>query len=373
MRIGVLTSSRADYGIYRPLLRALKDDPFFQYSIIAFGTHLSPQYGKTIDRILEDGFDVRHTISAMLQGDDANAIASAAALTSLKFADFWKTHGGEYDLVFCLGDRYEMFGAVVAGIPFGIKFAHLHGGETTLGAIDNVYRHGITHASVLHFTSAQAHAERVEALIGNKHGVYNCGALSLDNLKETEILANDTFLKNWSIDLSIPSVLVTIHPETVQAEQNQAFAQEVRSALTNLVNRYQLIFTMPNADTAGSVWRKLFEDIAAAHRGRAFAIESFGTPGYFTAMKKCSFLLGNTSSGIIEAASFGKYAINIGDRQKGRVAGENVIHVPFSAAKILDAVVEASGTYHGPNPYFRGGAVDIILKALKQYQSNSNS
>jgi GDP/UDP-N,N'-diacetylbacillosamine 2-epimerase (hydrolysing) len=175
MRIGVLTSSRADYGIYRPLLKALKNDPFFDCSIIAFGTHLSTHFGKTIDRIRDDGFEVKYTVSSMLLGDDANTIASATALTSMKFAEFWKEHAADFDLVFCLGDRYEMFAAVIAGVPFGIRFAHLHGGETTLGAIDNVYRHSITHASLLHFTSAEVHASRVKSLLGHDEGVFVCG------------------------------------------------------------------------------------------------------------------------------------------------------------------------------------------------------
>src|SRR5689334_2535645 len=133
MRIGILTSSRADYGIYRPLLKALKRDHLFKLSIIAFGTHLLPQFGNTVDQIIADGFEVTHTINSMLPGDSPATIAGAAALTATKFADFWNDHGKDFDLVFCLGDRYEMFAAVTAAIPFGIKFAHLHGGETTLG------------------------------------------------------------------------------------------------------------------------------------------------------------------------------------------------------------------------------------------------
>ncbi len=369
MRIGVLTSSRADYGIYRPLLKALKDDPFFDCNIIAFGTHLSSNFGKTIDRIIEDGFEVKYTISSMLLGDDANTIASATALTALKFADFWKEHGADFDLVFCLGDRYEMFAAVSAGIPFGIRFAHLHGGETTLGAIDNVYRHSITHASLLHFTSADVHANRVKSLLGHDEGVYVCGSLSIDNLHEIKMLSVESFLQKWSIDLSKPNVLITIHPETVHAERNQVYVREVEVVLQNLIDRYQLIFTMPNADTAGSIWRNLFLNIADQNNGRAFAIENFGTQSYFTCIAKSAFLLGNTSSGIIEAASFGKYAINVGDRQKGRTSSDNVINVPFSSKDILRAVqrVEQSGAYKGENRYYKGGALPIIINALKEY------
>ena len=142
MKIGVLTSSRADFGIYLPLLKALQADSFFQLELIVFGTHLSRYHGYTVQQIIEEGFEPIHQIHQMLLTDEDNAISTSYALTALKFADFWKNHS--FDCVFCLGDRYEMAAAVAAGIPYNIPFAHIHGGETTLGAIDNVYRHGIS-------------------------------------------------------------------------------------------------------------------------------------------------------------------------------------------------------------------------------------
>ncbi len=367
MRIGVLTSSRADYGIYRPLLIALKEDPFFELSIIAFGTHPSSRYGNTIDEIVKDGFNVKHVINSMLLDDNANAIATAVALTALKFAEFWKEHGDDFDLTFCLGDRYEMFAAVTAGIPYRIKFAHFHGGESTMGAIDDCYRHSITHASMFHFVSADVHADRVRSLLGHNRNIIVCGSLSIDQMRQMEMLSNEAFFEKWKIDLSIPSVLITIHPETIQYQRNETFANEVKKVLDNLARHYQLIFTMPNADTAGSVWRTLFQKTADQFKDRAFAIENFGSQSYFTCMKKSAFMLGNTSSGIIEAATFGKYVINTGERQMGRVSGDNVIHVPFEASKILEAVkkVEGSHQYNGINPYDKGGAVSIIIDALK--------
>src|SRR5690606_5753673 len=145
MRVAVLTSSRADFGIYLPLLNRLKEDPFFQLEIIAFGTHLSKFHGYTLDQIKESGFTTIHEISSLLTNDDEVSIATSFGLTVLKFADFWDKHS--YDWVLCLGDRFEMAAAVQAGIPFGVRFAHLHGGETTLGAIDNIYRHQTSLAS----------------------------------------------------------------------------------------------------------------------------------------------------------------------------------------------------------------------------------
>jgi GDP/UDP-N,N'-diacetylbacillosamine 2-epimerase (hydrolysing) len=352
------------------LLSALKSDPFFELTIIAFGTHLASQFGTTINEITNDGYEVKYTVSSMLLGDDANTIASATALTALKFADFWKEHGSEFDFIFCLGDRYEMFAAVTAGIPFGLKFAHLHGGETTLGAIDDVYRHSITHASYLHFTSAEGHAEKVRALRGNGERIFVCGSLSLDNLNNIQILSNNDFLKKWNIDISRPYILITIHPETVLVSRNQEFVHEMQTVFNELVKTYQLVLTMPNADTAGGLWRSFFKEAAITHKDRVFAIENFGTQSYFTCMKNCAFLLGNTSSGIIEAASLGKFVINVGERQKGRIAGDNVMHVPFSSPAILEAVqsVKKAGSFQGVNPYYRGGAAKIIIEQLKKYK-----
>lgn len=366
MRIGVLTSSRADFGIYLPLLKRLKADDAFALEIIAFGTHLSPYHGYTIDQIQAAGFDIKYKIENMVLADSSAAIATAMGLTTMKFADFWRDHTDEFDLVFCLGDRYEMFSAVMAGVPFQITFAHLHGGETTLGAIDNVFRHSITLAAKYHFTATEDAAERVRQLTGSNENVYYTGALSLDNLSDIELLSIAEFKEQWSIDLSKKTILTTFHPETVDYEGNERYADELVKAIQSLT-AYQVLITMPNADTAGSIIRKAlianFED-----SDRVFLVENLGSKGYFSAMKYCAFLLGNTSSGIIEAASFGKYVINLGDRQKGRSAGNNVLHTLVNAGEIAKAVhgVESSGAIDIRNIYFNGGAAEHIIAVLKE-------
>ncbi len=365
-RIAVLTSSRADYGIYLPLLKALKEDPFFDLQIIAFGTHLSPFHGNTIDQIINDGFDICFKIESLLAGDSPNAIATAMALTSLKFADFWKEHQKDFDLVFCLGDRYEMFAAVTAGIPFNIPFAHLHGGETTLGAIDNIFRHSISLASKYHFVSCKAHGERVAELTGKTEYIYNIGALSLDNLATIPLLSIDEFSNQFKIDLNHPTILVTVHPETVSFEKNSEYAEEIAATLLALKS-YQVLITLPNADTAGTIIRKRFLKLQTESDNRIRCVENLGTQGYFTAMKHCSFLLGNTSSGIIEAASFGKRVINVGDRQKGRHHSLNVLNTPFNRKIILQQIrqIKDSPNYTGKNIYFQNNSVKNIIFILR--------
>jgi GDP/UDP-N,N'-diacetylbacillosamine 2-epimerase (hydrolysing) len=372
IRVGVLTSSRADYGIYLPLLRKLKSDTDFELTLIAFGTHLSYQFGYTLNSIIEDGFEVKHTISSMVAGDDPNAIATSVALTSMKFAEFWKDHGNDFDIIFCLGDRYEMFAAVTSAIPFNIKFAHLHGGETTDGAIDEIYRHGITLASTLHFTSTEIYAQRVASLIDTKDGITPTGALSLDNIKGFQALTQQQFLEKWHIDLGRPFVLVTIHPETKHFENNSLYIDETKRVLAELILRYQLVVTLPNADTQGNLWRNLFLQFKQQHPDRVVCVENFGTQSYFTCMQYCQFLLGNTSSGIIEAASFRKHVVDLGDRQKGRIVSDNVIKASFKYIEIMTAIraVETKGEYTGTNKYDVGGAVSIIVKILKDYHAS---
>jgi GDP/UDP-N,N'-diacetylbacillosamine 2-epimerase (hydrolysing) len=365
IRVGILTSSRADFGIYIPLITKLKNDKEFEIKIIAFGTHLSSFHGHTIDQITEAGFEVEYKIESMLLTDSPSSIATSMGLTTIKFADFWKEHANEFDLVFCLGDRYEMVSAVMAGVPFQIKFAHLHGGETTLGAIDNVFRHAITHASAVHFTSTKSYFERVKQMIGQSEHVYYTGALSLDNLTTIPLLSINQFKQKWGVDLGKATVLTTFHPETINSDLNIQHANELVKAIKS-ANGYQFLITMPNSDTSGNTVRRIFET-ELSNQSNVFLIENLGTQSYFTAMKYCSLLLGNTSSGIIEAASFGKYVINLGNRQDGRVCGDNVIQTAITEGAIKSAIstIALNKSYNGANIYYRSGAADTIINVLK--------
>jgi len=366
-RVLVLTSSRADFGIYLPLLKKMKASKSIGLSILAFGTHLSRFHGYTIDQIKELGFKVDFKISSLVLGDTAGDVANSYALTAQKFADFWSLHSNDFDLVFVLGDRFEMAAAVSAGIPFNISFAHIHGGETTLGAIDNIYRHSISLASKWHFVALPEFERRLECILDVKEEIYTVGALSLDNLKDIPLLSLDEFQSKWKIDLTIPTILITVHPETVASAINKSYAEELYKSLSVLANDYQLIITMPNADTLGSLYRVQYDKLKKVFPSRVFLIENFGTVSYFTAMKYATIMLGNTSSGIIEAASFKKFVINIGDRQKGRKAGDNVYHINFNSEAIIQAVKDIKNkTYQGKNIYHKGNAADQIIQVIEK-------
>lgn len=369
MNIAILTSSRADYGACKPLIKALNDDPFFHLDIIAFGSHLSTYHGHTVDEIVKDGYSVDYKINSILLTDDENSISSSIGLTVIKFAEFWNAYSTCFDWVFCVGDRFEMFAAVIAGLPYGIQFAHVHGGEITLGAIDNVFRHSISLASKLHFVATETFANKIKSIIDGEENdnIVISGALVLDNIVQIKLLSKKEFLKKWQIDLAIPSILITIHPETVTPSHNSLHLKEMVKVLIELQNRYQLIITMPNTDTYGSVYRVAFKKLKEKYHNKIKIIENFGTQSYFTCMKEVKFMLGNTSSGIIEAASFHTYVINVGDRQKGRLSGENVLHAPFSKTEIMRCVsqIETAKHQQRENIYYNGGAVEKIIKKLK--------
>jgi GDP/UDP-N,N'-diacetylbacillosamine 2-epimerase (hydrolysing) len=366
MRIGILTSSRADYGIYHALLQKMKSDAFFEIEIIAFGTHLSKSHGYTVKDIEKDGYTCIHNISSLISNDDEQSIASSYGLTVLKFADFWASH--TYDLVFCLGDRFEMSAAVQAGIPFGVKFAHIHGGETTLGAIDNVYRHQITLAAKLHFTSTDVFREKVIDLIGSSDDVYSVGSLSLNDIKTFVPIVKEAFFEKFSIP-NEEFALVTFHPETISVQENVQYAQAMKSALATISKKIFVIITMPNADTQGSVYREVIEELKKEFPDQFLLIENFGKVNYFSAMHYAKILIGNTSSGILEAASFGKYVVNVGDRQKGRVQSDNILNCEFDETAMIVAVDKSLSfeNYNGENVYFKQGVADNIIKIVKEF------
>ncbi|MDX9749900.1 MAG: UDP-N-acetylglucosamine 2-epimerase [Flavobacteriales bacterium] len=366
MRISLLTSSRADFGIQLPLVRALEAEPGMHLRTIAFGSHADPRYGHTVREVQEALKQAPMTLPPVLETDDPAGIARAMGATMQQFASVW-AEGGT-DLIIALGDRYEMFAAVAASLPFGIPVAHLHGGETTLGAIDNALRHAITHIAALHFTAAAPYRERVVRMLGHERGVHDTGALSCDNLRTMRIMDVDELRAAHGVDLGRPTVLVTLHPETVRPERADAHAEAFIEALRRVEQRYRVLITMPNADTHGTRLRKrLLHHLAG--NPRAQGVESLGTAGYLACMAHCAFMLGNTSSGYIEAAWFPKPVIDVGERQTGRIVTPNIRRVPFDADRIMAAVdaIEGQGPIAPVRIYGDGHAAERMMAELRAF------
>ena len=364
MKVGVLTSSRADYGIYLPLLKELQKDLFFELEIIAFGTHLSKNHGFTLKEILNEDFDKIYQIKLSLNDDSQKGIVMSYANVIKEFSNFW--HKNNFDLVFCLGDRFEMSAAVQSVIPFGIKLAHIHGGETTIGAIDNIYRHQISLASNFHFVSSKNHMLKVKRIKGEKKNIYNVGSLSLNNIEKFKPLEKSLFFKKFKL-LIKPFLLVTFHPETISVKNNYKYAEIMRNTLNELLKEFQIVVTMPNADTLGSIFRKELNKLNKQGSRNLVLVESFGKENYFSAMEHCSLIIGNSSSGIIEAASFKKYVINVGNRQKGRDKGKNVYDVNFNSKKIIDLTYKLLKfePFEGENIYYKKNCAKRIIRKIK--------
>ncbi|MDB4124765.1 UDP-N-acetylglucosamine 2-epimerase [Schleiferiaceae bacterium] len=365
MKIGVLTSSRADYGIYLPLLDKLKFDQRFQLEIIAFGMHLQNSQGNTIGQVIEDGYQVVHKVGEMPESDGVIDISKGYGNMVVSFAEFWSQN--KFDIVFALGDRWEMSAAVQASIPFEVKIGHIHGGETTLGATDNIYRHQITLASTYHFTAAEVFSERVISILGSSANVHTVGSISLENIDKLNLPSWDS-VKEW-LDIPFDNfILVTFHPESVGASMNKYYASVISEVLKTLVKEHNILVTKANSDAMGSLFNDCFQELQKEYPKKIKLVSALGKLNYFKAMDTCDFMLGNTSSGIIEAASFGKYVINVGDRQKGRLRNENVKDVQFESDVILMATKHVAERKHycGENKYIRIATSNRIIKIIAQ-------
>jgi GDP/UDP-N,N'-diacetylbacillosamine 2-epimerase (hydrolysing) len=367
VKIGILTSSRADYSIYYPLILKAMELPNTEVEIIAFGTHLSENHGYTLNHILADGFEVKHQLKNCYALDDSPlGISLAMANTSKVFAEFWNTN--KFDLVFCLGDRYEMFAAVSAAVPFQINIAHLYGGERTEGAIDDCLRHAISLMSTWHFTACEEYKKRVEELTLQKNRTFNYGHLSIDNLKRLPLLSIEDLKMKTGVDFSQPTILCTFHPETINFDQNVVFANEIALAFSELTD-HQILITMPNSDTGSQPIRDAFTKLES-NNSNIHTTENLGTIGYLSAMKHCSMMVGNTSSGFVEASFFPKTVINLGERQTGRIVTSNIINTKITKQEILNAISANRGNTYEEGKIQIYGNGETAISICSEIQNN---
>ena len=366
MKIGFITTSRADFGIYLPLIRLIERHPVFNYLIFAGGMHTSEKFGNSY-QLIENNYQLQiaERLVSLVDEDNSHGITQSMSNTTAAFGKIWYKYKEELALAFVLGDRFEMFSAVASTIPFNIKLAHLHGGETTLGAIDNKFRHAITAMSDYHFTSHQKHAERVHQIINATEKVYNVGAMGIDTAMKADLMTSIEFFEKFKFDISKPYFLTTYHPETVDL-QNEKFVYELTSAFKTL--KIPILCTLPNADTQGNIIREAFLQLEKEQPQLIKCFENLGQRGYLTAMKHCEMMIGNTSSGIIESGAFQKPVLNVGNRQKGRMAGKNVLHVPNEQNAILAGYQRAKSLdlTNFVNPYGTGNTAERILIILEK-------
>lgn len=322
-KICVVTSTRAEYGLLRPLMKKVINENSYELQIIATGMHLSPEFGNTYKEIESDGFKINEKIEILLSSDSAVGISKSMGLATISFAEAFKTLGP--DIIIVLGDRYEIFAVCSAAVVAKIPIAHLHGGETTEGAFDEAFRHSITKMSYLHFTSTEQYRNRVIQLGENPERVFNVGAIGVENINSMKLLEKSDLEKVIGFKLDKPFGLVTFHPVTLEDNTSKEQFEELLKAMDERKDM-KFILTKANSDTDGRIINNLIDEYSKKNKERIISFTSMGILRYLSAMKYCSFVIGNSSSGIIEAPTFKIPTINIGDRQKGRIQAASVIN-----------------------------------------------
>jgi UDP-hydrolysing UDP-N-acetyl-D-glucosamine 2-epimerase len=364
--IAVVTVGRSDYGIYLPILHAIEATPGLDLHLVVSGTHLSPEFGSTVREIEADGFMVGARVEMLVSSDSPEGIAKSIGLGVIGFAQAYAQRCP--DIVVVLGDRFEMYAAALAALPFCLPVAHIHGGELTQGAMDDALRHSMTKLSHLHFVATDEYARRVAQLGEEPWRIAVTGAPALDNLRTVSLMSPAELHATFGVAVVPPPVLVTFHPVTLEAEQVEWQARELMRALHEA--GLPVLFTQPNADPGGRRIGEFIDEYVKVHPS-ARRVDTLGTRGYYSVMALAAAMVGNSSSGLIEAPSFGLPVVNIGNRQSGRVRGSNVIDVGYAQADVLDGIRRATrpgfrDALRGrPNPYGDGQAAGMIVERLR--------
>lgn len=369
-KICVITGTRAEFGLLRPLIELIANDKELQLQLIATGMHLSPEFGYTLDEIIGAGFVVDKKVECLLSSDSSVGVSKTIALAISGFADALAELTP--DLVVVLGDRTEILGAVIATAMANIPIAHLYGGETTEGAYDEAIRHSITKFSHLHFTSTEAYRKRVIQLGEHPDTVFNVGAIGLDAIKKLPLLDKASFEQAIGFKLKERNILITYHPVTLEKEAPIETFENVLTALDELTDT-ALIFTHANSDKNGRIINKMITEYVSSHKDKAVEFKSLGQLRYLSALQFVDFVIGNSSSGMTEVPAFYIPTINIGDRQKGRINCESVINsnnsledikksITFALDKTFRKKIQQQELLYG-----NGTAAEKILQIIKEH------
>lgn len=369
-KICVITGTRAEFGLLRPLIELIANDKELQLQLIATGMHLSPEFGYTLNEITEAGFMVDKKVECLLSSDSSVGVSKTIALAVSGFADALAELTP--DLVVVLGDRTEILGAVIATAMANIPIAHLYGGETTEGAYDEAIRHSITKFSHLHFTSTEAYRKRVIQLGEYPDTVFNVGAIGIDAIKKLPLLDRAAFEQAIGFKLKKRNVLITYHPVTLEKEAPIETFENVLTALDEFTDT-ALIFTHANSDKNGRIINKMITEYVSSHKDKAVEFKSLGQLRYLSALQFVDFVIGNSSSGMTEVPAFYIPTINIGDRQKGRINCESVINsnnsledikksITFALDKTFREKIQQQELLYG-----NGTAAKKILQIIKEH------
>jgi GDP/UDP-N,N'-diacetylbacillosamine 2-epimerase (hydrolysing) len=367
-KVLVITGSRAEYGLLKSLIKEIRHDSYFELSILATGSHLSPEFGLTKQEIINDGNKIHHEVEMLLSSDSKASVAKSMGLGLIGFSDVFKKF--QPDAVIVLGDRYEIFSACAAALVFEIPIIHIHGGEVTEGSLDDAFRHSITKMANLHFVATKEYRNRVIQLGENPDSVINVGGLGVDAINRTELLSRDQLTKNLNLDFKDFSVLVTYHPSIGEDISDSQQIEELLNAMAKLSDT-TIIFTLPNADQGGRAYAERIKEFTASNPN-SYYFSSLGQTNYLSVMSQVDIVIGNSSSGLLEAPTFKKPTVNIGRRQNGRLTAESVINCLPKSKDILHSIKLAksdeflSKLSSVKNPYGEGGSAKKIISILKK-------
>lgn len=366
MKIAVLTATRAEYGLLYPVIKKLKSCEGVEVNVVVTGAHLSKEYGYTYQEIEADGIKIHEKIEILSNGDTPLCISESMGHALIKFGEYFESNTPDALLV--LGDRYETLAVCIAAMNQRIPIIHLYGGETTEGAIDEAIRHAITKMSYLHLTSTAEYSKRVIQLGENPDRVRCVGALGVENGLSKKLLTREELSTQLQVDLSGDYAVVTFHPVTLENGGIKEQLDELFAAMDQIENM-QFIVTKANADAGGRLVNQLFEAYAQ-DRENVHVFSSLGALRYLSAVKYARFVLGNSSSGLIEVPAFKVPTVNIGDRQKGRMRGNTVYDCPPIREEIVSAIEKAredrfrKGLEIAESPYGDGDASEKIVQVI---------
>jgi len=373
-KVCVFTSTRADYGLLRNLIKEIHVCPELHLQLLVSGTHLVADQGMTINEIQADGYVLDQCVDIDLSDDSPEGICNSMGLAVSKYGKALMEL--QPDMLVILGDRFESFCCAAAANVCRIPVAHIHGGETTEGAIDEAFRHSITKMSHLHFPCCEAYRQRIIQLGESPDHVFNVGALGVENIRKMEMMGKTELEAAIYFNLDQPFFLITFHPVTLEkATAGKQFA-ELLAALDQFPD-HKCIFTQANADTDGQIINKMIYDYVEEYPGRCMFTPSLGYLRYLSALRLCSAVIGNSSSGIMEAPALNVPTVNIGDRQKGRIRAKSVIDCNPTLASIQAAVEDAISFEFSKTlgsivcPYEKQGTAEKIKVLLRDTDLNS--
>jgi GDP/UDP-N,N'-diacetylbacillosamine 2-epimerase (hydrolysing) len=367
-KICVVTGTRAEYGLLRWVMEGICQKPELKLQIVATGMHLSPEFGLTYREIEKDGFHIDRKLEMLLSSDTPVGLAKSMGLGLIGFGEVFQEL--QPDLILMLGDRYEIFSAASAAMVARIPIVHLHGGESSEGAFDEAIRHSVTKMSHLHFVATETYRKRVVRLGENPDRVFNVGAMAIDNFRKLKLLSRKSLETELNFKLGKRNLLVTFHPVTLERETSGRQLEQLLKALDGLQDTH-IIFTGPNADTDGRNILELIKGYVSKNKEKSLFVTSLGTLKYLSAMKYMDGVVGNSSSGLIEAPSLQVGTINIGDRQRGRIRAESVIDCEPNIRSLNKAfqILYSKGFQEKlvkvVNPYGTGGSAKKIVNLLK--------